>query len=111
MNKYEKLVLYTSYVLYGMFFLALIGIERETTLDIAMRVEGVYKFIIGIMLVAFANPYADLPKAFLKKLAFSAGVFIVMSSSVTGLLVSNVSDGLGSTRLRSLSPFGNSSSS
>ena len=111
MNTYEKLILYTSYVLYGLFFLAILGIERDTTLNIAMQVEGVYKFIIGIMLVAFANPYADLPKAFLKKLAFSAGVFIVMSSSVTGLLVSKVSGGLGSSRLKSLSPFANSASS
>ena len=104
MNTYEKLVLYTSYISYGLFFLAIFGVERETTLKIAMQVEGVYKFIIGVMLVAFANPYSDLPKAFLKKLAFAAGIFIVMSSSITGLLVSRVSGGLHSSRLQSPPP-------
>jgi hypothetical protein len=110
MNTYEKLILYTSYVLYGLFFLAILGVERETTLNMAMQVEGVYKFTIGVMLVAFANPYADLPKAFLKKLAFAAGVFIVMSSGVTELLVRKVSGGLRSTRLQSISSDGSASS-
>ena len=74
----------------------------------AMQVENIYKFMIGAILVAFANPYAEIPTDFLKKLAFSAGVFLVASSSVTGLILRRTSttSGASSTSQTALSPFG-----
>ena len=93
MEFYRKLILYTTYLLYGLFALAVIGVERQSTYRMAMQVENIYKFMIGAILVAFANPYSELPTDFLKKLAFSAGVFLVASSSVTALILHRTSAG------------------
>ena len=91
MEFYRKMVLYTTYALYGLFALAVLGIERTSTYRMAMQVENIYKFMIGAILVAFANPYAKIPTDFLKRLAFSAGLFLVASSSVTGFILNRAS--------------------
>lgn len=81
------MILYTNYILYVLFALAIIGIERTSTFRIAMQLENIYKFMIGAILVTFANPYAKIPTDFLKQLAFSAGLFLIASSSITGLIL------------------------
>ena len=102
------MILYTNYALYALFALAVLGIERTSTYRMAMQVENIYKFMIGAILVAFANPYAEIPTDFLKKLAFSAGLFLVASSSVTGLILRNTptTSGASSMSKATLSPLG-----
>ena len=108
MELYRKMILYTNYALYGLFALAVLGIERTSTYRMAMQVENIYKFMIGAILVAFANPYAEIPIDFLKKLAFSAGLFLVASSSVTGLILHRTSatPGTSPPSQAPLSPLG-----
>ena len=107
------MILYTNYTLYALFALAVLGIERNSTYRMAMHVENIYKFMIGAILVAFANPYAEIPTDLLKKLAFSAGLFLVASSSITGLILRRTSttSGASSTSQTTLSPLGTQSGS
>ena len=108
MEFYRKMILYTTYVLYGLFALAVLGVETQSTYRMAMQVENIYKFMIGAILVAFANPYSEIPADFLKNLAFSAGLFIVASSSVTALILHRTSTA-SSTFLTSPATLGFSS--
>ena len=96
MGALERTVLYTKYALYVTFALSIIGIQSQSTLQAAVMLESVYKLLVGVILVIFANPYADLPKEFLKQLAFSAGILIIASSSLSPLIL----DHLGLSRLK-----------
>lgn len=83
MRTLEDIVRYTRYALYTALALSLIGIRTQETTRAASQLEDIYKLLIGVILVVFASPFADLPKEFLRALAFSAGVFIVASSGPT----------------------------
>ena len=83
MQTLKTIVLYTRYALYIALVLSFVGIRTQETKQAADQLENIYKLLIGIILVVFASPFADIPKEFLKALAFSAGVFIVASSGPT----------------------------
>lgn len=90
MQLVKQLVDYTRYAIIVAFALAFIGVQRQTTQEAAIKLESFYKLTVGIVLVLFANPYADLPKQFLKQLAFSAGLLIVASSGLTALILTKL---------------------
>jgi ABC-type transport system involved in Fe-S cluster assembly fused permease/ATPase subunit len=83
MQTLKDVLLYTRYALYLALVLYFVGIRTQETKQAADQLENIYKLLVGITLVVFANPFADLPKDFLKALAFSAGLFIVASSGPT----------------------------
>ena len=80
------MILYTNYILYVLFALAILGIERTSTFRIAMQLENIYKFMIGAILVTFANPMRKYPLTFETTRIFSWFILIA-SSSITGLIL------------------------
>ena len=85
MNKFiKKVFLYALYVSYVLYFIVLIGIGGYAP-QYLNYVRDFLKYYIGILLVILYNPLTYKERKFEefdRKLVFSAGLFILLSTTV-----------------------------
>lgn len=86
MNRlYEKVLFYSLYASYILLFLVIIGVGgfAPQYLD---YIHTFLKVYIGSILVIFYNPYYEISKKFeyhfMKKVAFHAGVFLLLTTAL-----------------------------
>ena len=96
MKHYEKIFLFTNYFIYCMYFLVYFKLWKDAPqyLDDA---QFYLKLFVGILIVYFFNPLTSNNNftKFHKQVVFSAGLFLLTSLSLEGIL-----DHVNSTGMR-----------
>lgn len=80
MDLAERVVLYISYASYIAFALVALGIDPPLAKAWGAFLKELYPAAIGIVLVLSANPLVDVDAPYLRRLAFTAGLFLAGSS-------------------------------
>ena len=83
---YKNIFLYSIYISYILYFLALFGITNYAPkyLDYLKTFLKVY---VGLVLIIFYNPLTYKKRQFTefdRKIAFSSGLFLLLSTSIIG---------------------------
>jgi hypothetical protein len=78
----ERLILYLSYASYVLYALVLLDVDAPRARAWAKFLEEIYPAAIGAALVLTANPLVKEDPPFLRRLAFTAGLFLLGSSTI-----------------------------
>ena len=82
----EPIYTWTKYLLFLLYGLGIVGIWRASP-KYATLVDEMFKVIVGLILIYFFNPMRKTRcTTFHRKVVFSAAVFILLSSSLRGIL-------------------------
>lgn len=86
MISYEHIYEYTTYIIYFLYFVILFGLWNDAP-QYLNAIEYFLQIFIGILLVLFNNPFTKHKyRPIDKKIAFSAGLFILASTTLTTFL-------------------------
>ncbi len=86
MELYEKVYNYGSILFVILYVVTIIGVWRDSPKYLQM-VDDTFKIFIGLLLIYIFNPMSKQPVTqFHKKIVFSAGIMILLSSSFKSLL-------------------------
>ena len=82
----EFVYTWTKYALFSLYALTIIGVWKEAPTYIS-TVDDIFKIIVGFILLYFFNPLRKTKcTPFHRKVVFSAGIFLILSSSLKGVL-------------------------
>jgi len=86
-SKYlEYMYTWTKYILFSLYALTIVGIWKKAP-DYIGTVDDIFKIMVGFILLYFFNPLRKTKcTAFHRKVVFSAGIFLILSSSLKGFL-------------------------
>jgi hypothetical protein len=82
MELVERLILYLSYASYVLYALVVLDIDAPHAKALATIFKKLYPAAIGVVLVLTANPLVKEDPPFLRRLAFTAGLFLLGSSAM-----------------------------
>ena len=86
MEVYEKVYNYGSVLFVILYVVTIIGVWRDSPKYLQI-VDDTFKIFIGLLLIYIFNPMSKQPVTqFHKKIVFSAGIMILLSSSFKSLL-------------------------
>ena len=86
MKTYETLYVYGKYLLYVLYLLAALGIWSQAP-EYLSSLEYFLQIFVGVLLIVFNNPITKhKPSPIDKKLAFSAGFFLLASTTLNTFL-------------------------
>ena len=86
MKLYERFYLYGSYLFYILYVITLFGLWKESPQYLKTLEYGL-QLLIGVILIVLNNPFSKHTYTKTdKKIAFSAGIFIITASSLTKFL-------------------------
>ena len=86
METYETLYVYGKYLLYILYLLAALGLWSQAP-EYLNSLEYFLQIFIGVLLIAFNNPISKHKfRPIDKKLAFSAGFFLLASTTLNTFL-------------------------
>jgi len=86
MELYEKVYNYGSILFVILYVVTIIGVWRDSPKYLQI-VDDIFKIFIGLLLIYIFNPMSKQPVTqFHKKIVFSAGIMILLSSSFKSLL-------------------------
>lgn len=77
----ERFLLYLSYASYVLYALVLLDVNAPQTKAMATFFKKLYPAAIGAVLVLTTNPMVKDDPPFLRRLAFTAGLFLLGSSA------------------------------
>ena len=105
---HQQLFLYGLYLSYFLFFIALTGVAKVSP-DYLESLESGLKYYVAIFLILRFNPWARDNKtdsaAFDRRVAFSAGTFLLLSSALASALTERVTNELSSITDRTFDVF------
>jgi len=87
MELYEKIYNYGSIVFVILYIITIIGVWRDSPKYLQI-VDDIFKIFIGLILIYIFNPVSKQQiTQFHKRLVFSAGIMILLSSSFKNILL------------------------
>ena len=86
-SKYlEYVYTWTKYLLFTLYALTIVGVWDNAPKYMG-TVDDIFKIIVGFILLYFFNPWRKTKcTKFHRKVVFSAGIFLILSSSLKSML-------------------------
>ena len=96
---HQRLYMYTLYASYFLIFAAMTGIAKVSPAYLD-RLESWLKYYVAVFLILRFNPWSEGTRsesaAFDRRIAFSAGVFLLLSSALANALTRQLTSGISS---------------